>query len=73
MQVILTEEEYLKLKNRSDEDRKTYVKRINVSIALQEMLHEMSGQNRFFMELDSERILKELYSEFMRKIELDKS
>jgi hypothetical protein len=41
MQVILTEEEYLKLKNRSDEDRRTYVKKIDVVHALQELLKEI--------------------------------
>ncbi len=43
MQVILTEEEYLKLKRQSDEDRKTYVKRIDVSLALEEMIKELVG------------------------------
>jgi hypothetical protein len=41
MQVILTEEEYLKLKRQSDEDRKIYVKRIDVAMALQELEKEL--------------------------------
>ena len=41
MQIILTEDEYLKLKHQSDEDKKTYVKRVDVSIALEEMVKEM--------------------------------
>lgn len=50
MQVILTEEEYLKLKNQSLEDKKTYVKRIDVALAFQEMVKELercSGSSAF--------------------------
>jgi len=41
MQVILTEEEYLKLKNQTEADRQTYVKRIDVSLALQELMKDL--------------------------------
>jgi len=44
MQVILTEDEYLKLKHQHEETRKNYVKRIDVSLALQEMIKEIASQ-----------------------------
>ena len=41
MQVLLTEEEYLKLKNQSEEHQKTYVKRIDVQLSLTNMIKEL--------------------------------
>ncbi len=71
MQVILTEEEYLKLKNQSSEDRKTYVKRIDVAIALQELFDELNKQlpqHGYFRGMDSEDNIKRLFTNFMEKL-----
>lgn len=46
MQVILTEDEYLKLKNQHEEQKKTYVKRIDVALSLQELFKEFVGAVR---------------------------
>ena len=43
MQIILTEEEYLKLKRQHEEDKKIYVKRIDVMMALKELETELRG------------------------------
>ena len=43
MHVILSEKEYLRLKYQSDEDKKIYVKRVDVAMALQELEEELRG------------------------------
>lgn len=47
MQVILTEEEYLKLKNQHEEQKKTYIKRIDVAMSLQDMVKELVEKRGF--------------------------
>ena len=71
MQVILTEEEYLKLKNQSSEDRKTYVKRIDVALALKELFEDLNKQlpeYGYFRGMDSEKNLQKLFETFMEKL-----
>jgi len=41
MQVILTEDEYLKLKHQSDDDKKNYIKRIDIVLALKELEEDL--------------------------------
>ena len=71
MQVILTEEEYLKLKNQSSKDKETYVKRIDVAIALQEMVKELSETYRQFDPMFSNKTLTNwqgVMDRFMEKV-----
>jgi hypothetical protein len=66
MQIILTEEEYLKLKNQSVEDKKTYVKRIDVSIALQELASELQ---KFGIDSFAPNRWQDSLKRFMQKLE----
>ncbi len=72
MQVILTEEEWLKLKRQNDEDKKTYVKRIDVAIALEEMIKELSSNSQHLYHPITFQPVKEQWarviSKFMERI-----
>jgi hypothetical protein len=68
MQVILTEEEWLKLKRQSDEDKKTYVKRIDVGLALQELQKEIMSCSNGIAYFSHEQ-WKKMFERFIERIQ----
>jgi hypothetical protein len=72
MQVILSEDEYLKLKNQHDEQKKAYVKRIDVSMALEELLKDLFGTQRRYDPITFEPVTerwKPAFDRFWERIE----
>lgn len=76
MQVILTEEEYLKLKHQHDEQKRTYVKRIDVEMAFREMIEELVGDRKnahydplTFQPIVNTQRLQNIMSRFWEKVD----
>lgn len=69
MQVILTEQEYLKLKNQSDEDKKTYVKRVDVGIALIELDKKLRRFFDFSPVIETESEWRKAFEKFIKDIQ----
>ena len=68
MQVILTEEEWFKLKRQSDEDKKTYVKRIDVALALKDLEQELRLSMSGGVPYLSEQSWKRMFERFVERI-----
>lgn len=70
MQVILTEEEYLKLKNQSEEDKRLFVKKSDVYHAAQEMVKEFQKTLNPVFEPYKSKEMETILRQFLKNIEL---
>ena len=71
MQIILTQEEYDSLKYQSEKSRETYVKRIDVALALEEMVKELASVGHAFDPITFQRIApdwKRIIAQFHERI-----
>ena len=70
MQVILTETEYLKLKNQHEEDKRLFVKKSDVYHAAEEMVKDFQKTITPMFEPFKSKEMEEILKRFLQRIEL---
>jgi hypothetical protein len=70
MQVILTEAEYLKLKNQHEDDKRMFVKKSDVYLSLEELVKELKSNMNITYSSYNGKEIENIIKRFLERIEL---